>query len=378
MRIAFVVHDYHQEAGHSRYVSELARRFSRAHEVHVFANVFRESPEWSIQYHHVPAWRATALTSIFSFVVPATLAVGGGFDIVHAQGACLLHCDVATAHICQPAWHRSRLAAEGRLRWKDHLFAIAVTPLERTLMSARHASRIISISERLQRDLAEHYGREERVTVIHHGVALDRFSPENRPRFRREARARLGLSEGAVAFLFVGDLRKGAEPAIRAMALCPRKEAVLVAVSRTPPGRYRGLARSLGVDERVLLCPATAQIEAYYAAADALLFPTPYDAFGMVISEAMASGLPVVTSRGAGAAELVRHGLDGWLLDDPFDPREIVRHVQCLASDAVGRERMGSAARRSIERQTWDRVALETMSVYEEVLASRAAAATRS
>src|SRR5947209_3547486 len=79
LRIAFVVHDYNRHFGHSRYVAELASRFRRDHDVHVFANTFEESDPAGITYHHVPAWRRNALASILSFVVPGTLLVRGRF-----------------------------------------------------------------------------------------------------------------------------------------------------------------------------------------------------------------------------------------------------------------------------------------------------------
>jgi UDP-glucose:(heptosyl)LPS alpha-1,3-glucosyltransferase len=371
MKIAFVVHHYHQEAGHSRYVVELARRFATEHEVHVFALEHREDPSVPIHLHRLPGVRATALTRVLSFIPAATRAVRGDFDVVHAQGACIARCDVMTAHICQAAWHASRRETEGRLRLKDHVFAAVVSPIERALFADRRATRVIAVSERLRRDLALHYGREEGVTVVHHGVAVERFSPGNRAELGAPARGELGLRDGAVVFLFVGDLRKGAEAAIRAVARVPG--ACLVTVSRTHPGRYRALAAALGVADRVFLCAATDRIERWYAAADAFVLPTPYDAFGMVVTEAMASGLPVVASRAAGASELLTHGADGLLLDRPFDVDELAAHVARLTADGALRDRLGRAARTTAERHTWDRVASATMRVYEEVLAVRAA-----
>src|SRR5690606_33770566 len=97
LRIAFVVHDYHRVQGHSRYVAELAERFAADHEVHVFANRFEDLPP-GIVPHKVPALRFSALATIFSFVVPASLMVGRGFDIVHAQGFTVFSPDVVTAH----------------------------------------------------------------------------------------------------------------------------------------------------------------------------------------------------------------------------------------------------------------------------------------
>src|SRR6266478_4836535 len=66
MKIAFVVHDYHRAGGHSRYVVELAERFGRDHEVHVFANTFSSDENTTVRFHHLPALRLTALTTILT------------------------------------------------------------------------------------------------------------------------------------------------------------------------------------------------------------------------------------------------------------------------------------------------------------------------
>src|SRR5438270_7123410 len=100
LRIALVVHDYHRHGGHARYTAELATRFRRDHDVHVFANTVDDPDTAGITFHHVPAWRANALATIASFVLPATVLVRGNFDIVHAQGLCGLRQNVVTAHIC--------------------------------------------------------------------------------------------------------------------------------------------------------------------------------------------------------------------------------------------------------------------------------------
>src|SRR5271170_5376880 len=88
LKIAFVVHDYHRSGGHSRYVAELATRYAKEHEVHVFANRIVDDGTPGIQFHHVPAWRANAFTTVLSFVLPVTFQVGRDFDVVHSQGFC--------------------------------------------------------------------------------------------------------------------------------------------------------------------------------------------------------------------------------------------------------------------------------------------------
>ena len=106
LRIAYVVHDYNRSFGHSRYVAELATRFKRDHEVHVFANTVHEPDPKGLTFHHVPASRLNVMTTLLSFVLPATWMTTGQYDIIHAQGVCGLRQNVVTAHI----WRQGCLA----------------------------------------------------------------------------------------------------------------------------------------------------------------------------------------------------------------------------------------------------------------------------
>jgi len=85
----------------------------------------------------------------------------------------------------------------------------------------------------------------------------------------------------------------------------------------------------------------------------------------MVIWEAMASGLPVITTRAAGAAEVLTHLEDGLLVDDPRDVRALAECARRLREDVAWREAMGQRARARVEAFSWDRAARETLRVYE-------------
>ena len=367
LRIAFVVHDYTRVLGHSRYVAELAERFAADHDVHVFANRFENLPP-GITPHRVPAVRFSALATIFSFVVPASLMVGKGFDIVHAQGLSVFSPDVVTAHISNQRWFEGRRLLEGGdLSWRERAFAALVVPAERRALCDQRAT-AIAISRALRDDLAA-YGRSGATAVIPHGVDGRQFNPAVRERFRARVRRELGVAETAPLFLYVGDLRKGMEPAIRALAQVPG--AHLVSLSRTPPTAYREVAAACGVADRVSLLPATDSVERYYGAADALVLPTPYDAFGMVITEAMACGLPVITTPRAGASELLESGVHGLLVASPIDAGAIASAMRTLADDEAARRRMGAAAAALMREHTWDRVAERTLAIYYEHLARR-------
>lgn len=367
MRIAFVVHDFDRVHGHSRYVSELVDRFAPSHDVHVFANRFGAEPPTGVTAHRVPAVRATALTTIFSFLPAAAMRLRGHFDIIHAQGVSAPGADVITVHISNRQWLRAREAQNGGVGWRDRLFAGLVVPLEQAAYSRARVS-LIAISEALSRDLARHYRRSEHVTVIRHGVDARQFNPGQRVH-RETVRRTLGIGADAIVFLFVGDARKGVRETITALG---RTAGHLVVVTRSEIAEFEQHARAAGVADRVRFVAPTTAIERYYGAADVFVLPTPYDAFGMVITEAMACGLPVITTRAAGAAELVDEGVTGCVIADTSDTASLAGAMRRLAEDHGFRVAAGDRAAAAMQAHSWDAVAAATMAVYEQHLARKA------
>lgn len=370
MKIALIVHDFNEVTGQGRYVVELARRFACEHEVHVFANRF-EPPEdtgttkGNLVFHHIPAWRATALTTILTFPFFSTRSCAEGFDIVHAQGLASFAHDVVTAHFCLLAWAEARSSQRGGRSVREEVFLRLVLPWERRLFRLEQ-SWVIAVSERVKADLARAYNRVSHISVIRPGIDSERFHPRNRMLFREGLRRRLGFSERDFLLLYIGDLDKGCIEALRACGLVPGVK--LLCLSWRSPDRYARLAERMGLGERVRFIGATREVEAYYAACDLLLYPTVYDAHGMVIWEAMASELPVVTTSRAGAAEVIQHLRSGIVLDDPSDAQGMADHIRRAIEDDRWREELGRAGRQAVLPYTWDRAAKDTLAVYEQVV----------
>jgi UDP-glucose:(heptosyl)LPS alpha-1,3-glucosyltransferase len=375
MRIAIVVHDYHRQGGHSRYAVELAERFSVTDEVHVLANTFPAGatfapvpalPGRRLYFHRIPANRRTAIGTILSFFLPATLALHrlGRFDVIHAQGLVCLQKSLVTAHICIAAWHQQRLLSGHGLSWKERVFDAVLTHAEQWLYRRQTGRPLIAISRRVEQDLASSYGCAQPVRVIPHGVDVREFDVSHRAEWRAEIRSRLQLPEDCFCALWVGDLRKGVKTAIEAVALNPGQR--LLAVSRTNPDEFRRWSGTFGVSDRVVFVPHTDEIAKFYAAADVFLFPTAYDAFGMVVLEAMAMGTPVIVSRTAGAAELIEPGRDGLWLDDPFAAAEAAAALRSLEEDASARGKLGESGLARARLHHWDGVAVATYAVYRE------------
>lgn len=366
MRIAFVVHDYRRMEGHSRYVVELATRYAESHEVHVFANHIETEGNSKIHFHHVPAWRRSALASILSFDVMATIRVRGKFDIIHNQGLCGLRGNVFTAHIANRAWHRALHRVVGRLTFRERVSGATLSALEYLFYRTARNVEVIAVSNRVGQDIRELYGSKAHISVVHHGVDLKSFSPALANPLRNAVREECGLLENDVAFLFVGDMRKGGRQCIEALSRL--LDGKLMFISRSADAPYRALASELRISERVIFLGIKERPERYYAASDVFLLPSHYDSFGMVVTEAMASALPVIVSKEAGVSELVQHGANGLLLEDFTDGVELAGKMQFLAENRAVAARIGLAGRQTAEEHSWDVTAAETMRVYERLL----------
>jgi glycosyltransferase involved in cell wall biosynthesis len=101
------------------------------------------------------------------------------------------------------------------------------------------------------------------------------------------------------------------------------------------------------------------------------VLPTPYDAFGMVITEAMACGLPVITTPHAGASELVVPGVHGCLVSEADDVEGLAAAMQRLAASEDLRGRLGRAGAALMAEHDWEAVVRRTERVYAEHLERR-------
>jgi UDP-glucose:(heptosyl)LPS alpha-1,3-glucosyltransferase len=194
----------------------------------------------------------------------------------------------------------------GRRRSLHHAVVLA---LERRVFAT--TPRIAAIARRGREEIVTLYGvQPQRVAVIYNGVDLDRFHPRHREQVRAAARARAGIPADAWMVLFVGSgfARKGLDVTIEAFAALDDRAARLVVIGKGDTTLYRALAERRSVSARVTWLPPSPSVEQWYAAADVLALPTRYEPFGNVHLEALACGLPVVTTSRAGGSEVVdRH-----------------------------------------------------------------------
>ncbi|MBF0143822.1 MAG: glycosyltransferase family 4 protein [Magnetococcales bacterium] len=251
-----------------------------------------------------------------------------------------------------------------------------LSPYHRHLLRAETALftdprlRAVICNSRMVRDeILRHFAIDPgKLHVIHSGIDSQRFHPRLATEHRRSIRAGLGIDAEAPLFLFVGSgyIRKGVPILIRAMRRLPPAVHLLVV------GRERRLERFIRqairekVDRRIHFLGARSPVEPYYGAADALVLPTLYDPFPNVALEAMASGLPVITSWQSGASDLIQDGVNGHLAD-ALDEEALVGFMRRLSDPELCRA-MGIKARETVKGLTPERMAGAMLALYRQLL----------
>jgi len=302
---------------------------------------------------------------------------GVSLDIVHDAG------DGCFCNILQP--HAGSLRSLTRHKLRS--YPVWARPLKRLLNAfsarqrslARLASRqaaapieaFIAVSNFVARGLVE-FDRipAERIRVIHNGVNTERFSPANRVLYRRAIRDWLGVDERTTLLLIVAHnyRLKGLEPLLLALTrLVRRNRPVKLMVVGGNPRAWNLRIRWLNLSDHVHLVGRFRDAAPFYAAADVYVHPTFYDACSLVVLEAMASGLPVITSRFNGAAELLEPGVDGLIIDDPWNIQALQQAIELASVPEVNRE-MGIAARNKALQHRFGKVAESVLRLYHELL----------
>jgi len=279
---------------------------------------------------------------------------------------------------CHAEWmERKRILRP--LSWPlDHLrpLNLAYLRFERELFTSPKLLAVIANSERGRNEISHRFGvSRERIAVVRNGVDLARFPLERRDAASSALRSTLGIGADETIFLHVGSgfARKGVGALTRAAVRLARMGARfrVVVVGKGDAGPYRRILREGGAEGRVHFTGPVAGAAEYLLGADAFVFPTIYEPFSNACLEAMAAGLPVITTAVNGVSEVIRDGVSGFVVDDPMDDGGIAERMEWLLS-ADTRRRMGEEARRAAEGLTPERNAAETLSVLEEAWRKKA------
>ncbi|MFN0038620.1 MAG: glycosyltransferase family 4 protein [Burkholderiales bacterium] len=250
-----------------------------------------------------------------------------------------------------------------------HLFVLAA---EKRMFDSPRLRAVICNSEMVKDEILEHYHLPATILhVVYNGIDTNLFHPRLRQEGGDIKREQLGIPPGAVIALFVGSgfKRKGLGTAMEALAKSHSGTYLVVVGTDRHAGRYVKLAHTLGITHRVRLLGGRENILQYYGCADYLILPTLYDPFPNAALEAMACGLPVITTAKCGAAVLVASEKCGVILE-ALDVLGFARSIDSL-SQSQTRAQMSANARRAAEALTLDAMAKRLLDLYVALGASQ-------
>ncbi len=286
-------------------------------------------------------------------------------DLIQTNGAITrTRGDVNLVPFVHSSWRRSPLHISRTRRDVYGLYQWLYTSLNAywEKKAFRQAQVVVAVSQKVKQELLDIGVPEECIRVILCGVDLQEFSPGDADR------KKFGLPEQVPLALFVGDIRinrKNLDTVLHSLVQVPKLHLAVIGTIEGSP--YPQLADQLGLSTRVhFLGSPQNVVPELMRAVDLFVFPSRYEPFGLVVIEAMASGLPVITATTTGAAEIVTPEC-GVVLSDSEDKQALVQALSNLEGDRVLRSQMGAAARAIAQQHSWTSMAQIYVDLFEEL-----------
>lgn len=367
--VTIVANDIGPVGGMERALTELIEGLhDLGHRVTVIARTYDAPALANVTFHRVRGPRRPVLLAYPWFLLAGSLAVWRWRrGIVQATGAIVANrVDVIAVHYCHQVGPANPSRSNWRYRAHSRVLGLLNRATERLWFTARDSTTFVCVSDGVADEVRTYYpALAPRVMRIHNGVDTTVFAPGVRVKQAAELRERLGIDERHLVALFVGSEwdGKGLAELLRAVAVEPRW--VLLVAGRGDRPRFEGLARTLGVADRVHWLGVTRDVQTLYELADAFVLPSEYETFSLVTFEAASSGLPILATPVSGVRELVRDGENGYLITR--EPEVIAERLRRLADDPSLRARLGAAAREAALHFSWKEMVARHHELYERL-----------
>jgi glycosyltransferase involved in cell wall biosynthesis len=388
VRIAVVSPFIDKRHGTERRIAEWITRLPLEYEIHIYSQRVEDMDLARMRWHRIPRIPGPHLLNFLWWLAANHLwrwwdarLRGLRPNLVYNAGTNCWDADLISVHIVFAEFVRM---AEPELRFRANplrfwprlihrwLYYRLIISLERRMYTNPKTS-LILIAKKTADDLKRHYGLTEPFPIVYIGLDKEIFNPELRRRMRPEVRGQLGLGDDKFVLVLVGNdwKKKGLVTLIEAMAELKGVPLILVVAGKDDSAPYQSRIRDLGLEEKVKFYPSRADVQWYYAAADVYVGPSLEDTFAQPPAEAMACGLPVITTATNGTAEIITDGVDGLILQDPNDVAGLAERVRLLYEHPELRESIAAQAAVTAGEYTWDRNGVEMRAIFASALDRR-------
>jgi UDP-glucose:(heptosyl)LPS alpha-1,3-glucosyltransferase len=346
----------------------------RGHQVHLFCSEYGVPAPSGTVAHTIPVIPMGRTLRLWSFAILAPGIIKRyNCDVVVGFGR-LLSQDVLRSG---GGTHREFLLRMAQQRSLPHriwrflsFYHQSVLQIEKRQFSDRHLMRIIAVSEEVRRDIKSNYQiANDRISVLYNGVDHQRFHPSRRASMRKSIRARWHVPNEAHLVLFVGSgfLRKGLDRIIRIWNRPGLSHVYLMVAGDDGRMRYyKNWAHSIA-GERIRFVGRQDDIENYYASADLVALPAVQEAFGNVVLESLASGVPVIVSREVGAGGILTGCLRRGIVENTDDPDQLEAGIVTMLEEGL-KPNVHTAARQLGEKYSWQSHFQRLEIILEEVV----------
>jgi len=377
-KLAVIIPKYGLLGGAEKHTAELTNRISQCskYDVHVFANKWTNQSE-NITFHKIPIFTFPKFLTTISFAFFSMIKLSrGNFDIVHTHER-IFSADVCTLHgIPHHLWVK-----DVRKKKVPSLFDYGTMWVARKFINSNKHAKFVAVSSLTKEKFLEEYADVDpgEVSVIHPGVDTERFAQLDRRICRSEVRQRFGIGEEDIVIIFVSmnyDI-KGLDYLMAGLARFkekyPGKNFKLLVVGKSDSRKYISLAKKTGIQHNVIYTGAIPhdQIPALYVASDVFSMLSRFDTFGLTVLEAMASSLPVIISGSVGAKDIVKEGVNGFVIGNP-EEADRVADAFALLSDEDVRMKMSVEAYKAASSHRWEDAVESYLNIYDEVMREKA------
>lgn len=387
-RLAVVSPFLDKQHGTEMCVAEQLERLAEEYEIHLYATRVEDVDLSQIRWHYVPALPGPHLLSYVWWLAANSIVRRWSRmyhdltpDLIYSPGINCLDADIISVHIVFAEFHKQvekklRLLSNPVASWPllihRRIYYGLAEALERRVYTQPDVS-LVAVSQKVAVDLNRFYTRQGNVHVIYHGCDIKRFHVRRRYELREGARSELGLLQNEFAILLIGNdwKKKGLNCLLGALVRLANRKFRILVVGEDDSSPFRGFLELNCLADRVQFLPLRQDVEFYYAAADLYAGPSLEDAFALPPLEAMACELPVIVSRQAGVSELIHHGADGFVLEDPEDAGTLAEWIRRLAEDPNFLCALGANAARTAAEYTWERNASHMRDVIERARIAR-------
>ena len=332
MKVLFVKKRYHPYGGAELYLKSLATLLAKEGEVHLLTTNWQEDSLFKVHTVRLPSYfpysdflfalRVKKFVKNFSDFVIFSFDRTFSQDIYRASEGCHLRWLEQRKKFLDPFWKALSLSYNPKHQMLKYL--------EKRCLEVSKI--IITNSRMVKEDFDRFYGEKisQKCRVIYNGVNLEIFKPPSSEEEKKKLRNELNLKKDEIMLLFVGSgyLRKGLIFVLKALALLPKEFFLVVVGKEKRSSWFQRLTAKLGIKDRVFFKGGRKDVLSFYQTADIFVLPTVYDPFSNACLEALACGLPVITTSANGAGELIKNGENGFVVDLPVDPEELACNIE--------------------------------------------------